>query len=201
VKPAAIILAAGESSRMGRDKALLAYRDSTFLNHLITIFLSRADPLIVVLGHHAAEIETSIAPAGEVKVIVNANHKQGMLTSLQAGLRAIPADAPAVMFTLVDHPAVRPETIDWLIEEFLRGGSALAIPRYGERRGHPVILSRSVAGEILALPPESSAKEVIRSHRNATLFLDADDPGVLCDVDLPSDYQALIGGRGAVSNP
>ena len=185
---------------MGRDKALLPYRDSTFLNHLITIFLPRADPLIVVLGHHAAEIEASFAPAGAVKVIVNADYKQGMLTSLQAGLRAAPADAPAVMFTLVDHPAVRPGTIDRLIEEFHHGSSLLAIPRYGERRGHPVILARRVADEILALPPEGSAKDIIRSHRAETLFVDGDDPGVLCDVDLPSDYQALLQDRSAGSN-
>jgi molybdenum cofactor cytidylyltransferase len=105
------------------------------------------------------------------------------------------------MFTLVDHPAVRPETIDRLIEEFHHGGSLLVIPSYGERRGHPVILARQVANEILALPAESSAKDVIRSHRGETLFVDGDDPGVLCDVDLPSDYQALIGDRGAVSDP
>ncbi|MEX2300739.1 MAG: nucleotidyltransferase family protein, partial [Bryobacterales bacterium] len=181
---------------------LLPFRDSTFLNHLITVFRPRVDPLIVVLGHHAAQIAPSLeVQAGAVKVIVNANYKQGMLTSLQAGLGAVPLEASAIMFTLVDHPAVRPETIDRLIEEFQTGGSALAVPRYGERRGHPVILSRSVAGEVLALPPESSAKEVIRSHQGETLFLDADDPGVLCDVDLPSDYQALLGDRGAVSNP
>jgi molybdenum cofactor cytidylyltransferase len=195
VKPAGIILAAGESSRMGRDKALLRFGDSTFLNHLVSVFLPRVKPLIVVLGHHADEIAARLPPGGEVHVVVNADYKQGMLTSLQAGLRAVPVDIQAVMFTLVDHPAVRAETVDRLIEEFTRGGRALAIPRFGQRRGHPVLLTCRVAQEILALGPERSAKEVIRGYRGETLFVDAGDPGVLQDIDLPADYEGLVGER------
>jgi molybdenum cofactor cytidylyltransferase len=192
VKPAGIILAAGESSRMGRDKALLRYGDSTFLNHLVSLFLPRVEPLIVVLGHHADEIAACLPPAQGVNVVVNRDYKRGMLTSLQAGLRSVPATAPAVMFTLVDHPAVSEATVDGLIEQFFRGGQALAIPRFGERRGHPVLLTRRVAEEILALAPDSSAKDVIRGYRGETLFVDAGDPGVLQDIDLPADYENLV---------
>ena len=180
---------------MGRDKALLRYGDSTFLNHLISVFLPRVEPLFVVLGHHAGEIASRLSPAAAVHVVVNADYKQGMLTSLQAGLRAIPADAAAVMFTLVDHPAVRAETVDRLVEEFFSSGRTLAIPRYGERRGHPVLLARRVAEEILALGPDRSAKEVIRGYRGETLFVDAGDPGVLRDIDLPADYEDLVKER------
>lgn len=192
MKPAGIILAAGESSRMGRDKALLPYGDSTFLSRLISIFHPRVDPLIVVLGHHATEIAASLAPLGGLKVAINADYKRGMLTSLQAGLRAIPSDASQVMFTLVDHPAVSEATIDRLIREFSSSGRMLAIPRQGERRGHPVLLARQVAEEILSLPTESSAKDVIRGHRDETLFVDVDDAGILRDIDLPSDYDDLV---------
>jgi molybdenum cofactor cytidylyltransferase len=192
VKPAGIILSAGESSRMGRDKALLPYGGSTFLNHLISIFHPRVDPLIVVLGHHATGIAASLVPVGGLKIAINADYKRGMLTSLQAGLRAVPGDASSVMFTLVDHPAVSGTTIDRLIEEFLASGQRLAIPRHAERRGHPVLLARGVAEEILALPLDSSAKDVIRGHRDETLFVDVDDPGVLRDIDLPADYDALL---------
>ena len=191
MKPAGIILAAGESSRMGSDKALLPYADSTFLEHLITVFLPRVNPLIVVLGHHADEIAAKLAPPRDFQIVVNENYKRGMLTSLQAGLRAAPG-AEALMFTLVDHPAVQPETVDRLIEEFQRTTPAVAIPRFGERRGHPVLIARRVADEILALAPESSAKDAIRKHRDETLFVDVEDAGVLRDVDLPSDYEALL---------
>jgi molybdenum cofactor cytidylyltransferase len=191
VKPAGIILAAGESSRMGRDKALLPYQGSTFLRHLISLFLPRVESLAVVLGHHSAEIAESLSEAPALTIIANPDYKQGMLTSLQAGLRALP-DAPAILFTLVDLPAVRPQTIDLLVEEFARNHPALAIPRYGDRRGHPVLLSRPVAREILALPPRRSAKEVIHAHREETLLVDVDDPGILRDIDLPEEYEALL---------
>lgn len=195
MKPAAIILAAGESSRMGRDKALLPYHGSTFLNHLISLFLPRVESLVVVLGHHSAEIAASLPAAPGLSIVTNPDYKRGMLTSLQAGLSAVP-DAPAILFTLVDHPAVGAETVDHLIEEFFRNSPALAIPRCGERRGHPVLLARRVAREILALPPGSSAKEVIRAHREETRFVDVTDPGILQDIDRPVDYEALLRDRG-----
>jgi len=180
---------------MGRDKALLPYQGSTFLNHLISLLLPCVESLIVVLGHHAAEIAASLPAAGGLSIVTNPDYKRGMLTSLQAGLSAA-REAPAILFTLVDLPAVRAQTIDRLVEEFFRHNPALAIPRYGQRRGHPVLLSGRIAREILALPPGSSAKEVIRSHLEETRFVDVDDPGVLRDIDLPADYEALLGDRG-----
>jgi molybdenum cofactor cytidylyltransferase len=129
-----------------------------------------------------------------LSVVINPDYRRGMLTSLQTGLGAV-GDASAALFTLVDHPAVGASTIDRLVEEFTRGNAALAIPRYGERRGHPVLLSRRIMGEILGLPSDKSAKEVIRAHAGETLFVDVDDPGVLRDIDLPADYEALLRDR------
>ena len=189
-KPAGIILAAGTSSRMGRDKALLPFRGSTFLNHLIALLSSKTDPLIVVLGHNAGTIRKTL-PAG-TRIVVNQCYELGMLSSLQTGLRALPVEANSALFTPVDHPAVRGETIDSLIAAFHRSGQPLVIPRYEGRRGHPAILSREILDAILDLSPGASAKDVIRSHRHHTFFLDTADPGILSDIDLPADYQALI---------
>ncbi len=174
---------------MGRDKALLEFRRTTFLGRIIALLAPRVEPLVVVLGHHAETIR-QVVPDGP-RVVVNANYKAGMLTSLQAGIRALPAEAEAALFTLVDHPAVAEKTVELLIGEWEKTKSLIAIPRHGGRRGHPVILRRSVLDEILALGPESSAKDVIRSHRAETLFVDVDDPGVLCDIDLPEQYDRL----------
>ena len=174
---------------MGRDKALLPFRGTTFLEHLIAVLSSNVAPLIIVLGHHADSIR-QVIPAGP-QVVVNSDYKKGMLTSLQTGIRSLPAETGAALFTLVDHPAVAPETVDLLIDEFGKAKPLIAIPRYGDRRGHPVIAARSVLDEILALPPSSSAKDVIRSHGEETLFVDTDDPGILWDIDLPEDYAAL----------
>jgi molybdenum cofactor cytidylyltransferase len=193
VKPAGMILAAGESSRMGRDKALLDYRGSTFLNHLISLFLSRLSPVVVVLGHNAPAIRAAMAadPAADLRVVINDRYKLGMLSSLQAGIRALPPGASGALFTLVDHPAVRSSTLDQLIEAFARRDAPLVIPRYQTKRGHPVAASRAILEEILALPAEASAKDVIHAHRPETRFLDVDDPGVTTDVDSPPEYEDL----------
>ena len=188
-KPAGIILSAGESRRMGRDKALLEYRRTTFLGRIIAVLEPRVEPLVVVLGHHAEAIRQAV-PSGP-RVVVNANYQAGMLTSLQTGIRELPPDTEAALFTLVDHPAVAEETVELLIGEWAKARPLIAIPRHGGRRGHPVIVKRQVLDEILALGPESSAKDVIRSHRDRTLFVDVDDAGVLYDIDLPEQYERL----------
>ena len=193
MKLAGIILAAGESSRMGRDKALLSYQGSTFLNHIVSRFVSRLDPVVVVLGHHAKPIRASLALSARVRVAMNGQYKLGMLSSLQEGIRSLPDDAGAAMFTLVDHPAVEGATLDLLISEWERTGAALVIPRVGERRGHPVIASRAILDEILRLPADASPKNVVRRHREQTLYVDVEDTGVLKDIDRPSDYETLEG--------
>ena len=193
MKLAGIILAAGESSRMGRDKALLSYHGSTFLNHIVSRFISRLDPVVVVLGHHAGSIRASLTPSPKVRVAVNKQYKLGMLSSLQEGVRSLPDAVEAAMFTLVDHPAVEGSTLDLLISEWERTGAALVIPRVGERRGHPVIASRAILDEILRLPADASPKNVVRRHQEQTHYVEVEDPGVLKDIDRPSDYEALEG--------
>jgi len=191
VKLAGIILAAGASSRMGRDKALLSYQGSTFLNHIVFQFVSRLDPVVVVLGHHAEQIRAAIEPSPQLCVVVNDQYKLGMLSSLQEGIRALPDGIEAAMFTLVDHPAVEASTLDRLISERQRTDAPLLIPRLGGRRGHPVIASRVVLDDMLRLPSDSSPKSVVRKHRERTLYVEVEDAGVLKDIDRPSDYAAL----------
>ena len=193
MKVAGIILAAGESSRMGRDKALLSYRGSTFLNHIVSQFAARLDPVVVVLGHHAEQIRASLKPSPRPRVVVNERYKLGMLSSLQEGIRALPDDIEAAMFTLVDHPAVEGATLDRLIWERERMRPPLVIPRLGGRRGHPVIASRAILDEMLELPCDGSPQSVVRKHREGTLHVDVEDAGVLTDIDRPSDHEALEG--------
>ncbi len=193
MKLAGIILVAGESSRMGRDKALLSYQGSTFLNHILSQFVSRLDPVVVVLGHHAEQIRASLEPSPRLRVAVNDRYKLGMLSSLQEGIRALPDGIEAAMFTLVDHPAVEAATLDRLISERERTEAPLVIPRLGERRGHPVIASRAILDDMLRLPSDESPKSVVRRHQDRTLYVDVDDAGVLKDIDRPSDYETLEG--------
>ena len=183
---AAIILAAGESRRMGRPKALLPYRGGTFVSILAEKLSETCAPLCVVFGYKAQDL-MAYAPASVIAV-ENTNHRYGMLTSLQAGLRALPELPERILFTLVDHPAVNTGTVRTLLES----NAALVIPRYSGKRGHPVIMSREIATEILAEPMTSKVNRVIDRHAAEIHYIDVDDPGVREDIDDPQLYEELL---------
>ena len=174
---------------MGFPKALLPYREETFLDRLVGLFVAHCSPVIVVLGAEAERIRASGHPAATF--VVNPNWARGQTTSMQCGLGAVPPDADGVLFTLVDHPAVAPATIDGL----LAGPRAtlLRVPRYQGRRGHPIWFSRELIPEFLALPETGAARDVVRRHAAQTEFLDVDDPGILADIDDPEAYRGLTG--------
>ena len=173
---------------MGFPKAMLRYRDETFLDTLVGLFATRCAPVIVELGAHADRIrERVVRPAS---FVFNEDYQRGMTSSLQCGLRALPPDAESVLFTLVDHPSVAPATIDAL----LRPSDALVrVPRHGGRRGHPIWFSSQLSPEFLELPETCAARDVVRAHAAQTEFLDLDDPGILADIDDPAAYGKLTG--------
>lgn len=183
--PAGLILAAGESRRMGTPKALLDYHGETFLGRLVRLFAARCSPVIVVLGSGAGAIPVP-APA---MTVVNDRWRDGQTSSMQCGLRAVPAGCEGVLFTLVDHPAVAPSTIDALIS----AAGPLRIPRFDNRRGHPIWFSRDLIPELLNIPADGAAREIIRAHHPEAVFLDVDDPGILADIDDRAAYRALLG--------
>jgi molybdenum cofactor cytidylyltransferase len=185
---AGIILAAGESSRMGSPKALLRYGGVTFLDGLCGILAKYCAPVIVVLGASADEIRRNTAAAAAF--VVNEDYRSGMTTSLQCGLRAVPREAEGVLFTLVDHPSVSGGTIEALLAA---PRPLLRVPRYQGKRGHPIWFSRELIPEFLALPRDGAARDVVHGHREQTEFLDLDDAGIVADIDDPAGYAALIG--------
>ncbi len=175
---------------MGFPKALLRYQEETFLDTLIGLFSQRCDPVVVVLGAEAERIRSSVTR--KAKFVINADYLRGMTTSLQSGLRAVPADAEGVLFTLVDHPAVSIRTLDALLSP---PRPLLRVPRYGSERGHPIWFSHELIAEFLAIPEGGAANEVVHRHRPQTQFLDVDDPGVVADIDDPDAYRQLTGAR------
>ncbi len=189
---AGLILAAGESSRMGTDKATLTYRGRTFLELILhTLGEGGIERIVVVLGHHAQEIQrqTKIEAA---HAVVNPDYRSGQTSSLQAGLRSLRADNPdAVLLCLVDHPAVRAETVRSIVATFRRCGAPVVIPTYQGRRGHPVLIGRQVFDELLQLAPDAGADSVVRRYRPATQFVEVEDEGVAIDVDDPESYRRL----------
>ncbi len=187
MKTAGIILAAGESKRMGRAKAFLPFRSGTFLSTLTAAFQPFCDPVIAVFGFDG-EAAAARAPQGIVPVI-NPDYRLGMLTSLQAGLRALdPESIDRVFFTLVDHPAVSSITLETLCHS----EAPIAIPRFGGKRGHPVLIGREIAREYLSESREALVRDVIDRDPNRIMYIDVDDPGINDDVDDPAIYAALL---------
>lgn len=187
-----LVLAAGESRRMGRDKALLEYRGRSFLetilDHLRDAGIKRP---VVVLGHHAGEIRGA-AHLGNAEVVVNEDYRRGQTSSLQAGLRKL--DDPSVagaLLCLVDHPAASATVMRQLQNAFRNTSAPLVIPVHEERRGHPVLIGRALFAELLALDPSQGADTVIRKYHDAACFVETDERGILLDVDAPEDYRRL----------
>ena len=194
---AGLILAAGESQRMGHDKALLTYHGRTFLATIINnLGAAGVDKITVVLGHHA-EIIQGATNLAAVRVVVNHEYHRGQTSSLQMGLAAAAADSPeAVILCLVDHPAISREVIAKLIEHFKFTHPPVLIPTHQGQRGHPVVISQALFPELLALPPAEPANTVIRKYRDATQFVEVADSGILLDVDDPAAYKRLVEGSG-----
>lgn len=187
---AGLILAAGESRRMGTPKALLEFRGETFIDRLIGLFSAVCSPVLVVTGAHSDAILSGARRAASARFVHNADYRLGQLSSMQCGLRELPAAASGVLFTLVDHPAVCSETLSRL----LKAAGPLRIPCYLGRRGHPIWFSAALAAEFLALSPDSTAREVVKRHASEVEYIEVDDPGVLEDIDEPNDYRRLTGG-------
>ena len=190
---AGIILAAGESSRMGHDKALLPLGAETFLDHLIVVLEGEVSPLVVVLGHHAEQIQGRIAHGGEIQIVRNPDYPLGQLSSLQAGLRSL-ANQPlaGVLVCLVDHPAITKKVVRVLVDRFRSRGSRILIPTSNGRRGHPVLFAASLFQELLEAPVEEGARFVVRRHAEEVELVETGEEGILLDVDIPSDYEALV---------
>lgn len=189
---AGLILAAGESSRMGRDKALLPYRGRTFLETIVdTLRAAGIERIAVILGHHAEEIRQAVKLAG-VEFVINAEYRRGQTSSLQAGLRALEhPEFEAVVLSLVDHPAVSVETVRALVAEYRQTRAPVVIPVRRLQRGHPVVIARALFAELLSLDANQAANTVTRKYRDATRFLETDDEGILFDVDGPETYERL----------
>jgi len=194
---AAIILAAGASSRMGSPKPLLDCGGEMFLDRLISVFATACEPVIAVLGHHAAQVRAGLARAGQAAFVLNPDPDRGMISSLQVGLAAVPAHCRAAFFHPCDMPQILPATIHALIATLAAAPPEIlaAIPTLDGKRGHPVLIRASWFPAFLALPSESSAKSLLESATGAVIEVAVADPGIRRDFDTPRDYTATFGAR------
>jgi molybdenum cofactor cytidylyltransferase len=187
---AAVVLAAGDSSRMGCPKALLPLRDTTFLGTILdTLETLQVPSPLVVLGKHAAVIEPHIARRN-IRVLVNPRPERGQLSSLQLALGQLPESRGCLVWP-IDHPAVPGSLVRDLMELFAQSRAPLVLPVWAGRRGHPGIFGNILIAELLALPAEQSPKDVIGRYREETALLETDCAEVAQDVDTPEDYRRL----------
>jgi molybdenum cofactor cytidylyltransferase len=184
-----ILLAAGESRRMGYPKPLLRVGDETFISRSARSILAVLPRLIVVLGAHAERIGPAIPADPGIVTVANPHFEAGQLSSLKVGLRAVSDDCEGVLVHLADHPLVKPSTFESVVAEFVRGGGAIVIARCAGKRGHPVIFGSSVFRELLDAPEDQGARTVVIRDPARVVYVDVEDPGVVLDLDTPADVE------------
>ena len=188
---AAVILAAGQSRRMGRPKQLVRVAGKTLLEHTIAnVGATGVHEIALVLGAGADEIRNQLMLKG-VKVVVNPEFQQGMGTSIGAGLRALSPTATAALIVLADQPFVQPSTLDQLIACYAKEKPQIVIPVFKGFRGNPVLLDRSVFPEVMGLTGDVGCRAIFGEHTQGIHKLAVDDVGVLLDADTTEDVEEL----------
>jgi CTP:molybdopterin cytidylyltransferase MocA len=194
----AIVLAAGDSTRMGRPKALLAAPDRRpFVLRIVDELLAAGvTEIVIVTGRHHEAIAEVIGRDGErVRLARNLDPDRGQLSSVWVGMDAVVTPASdGLMLTLVDVPLVTAGVIRQVIDTWGKSRAPIVRPAIGSRHGHPVIFDRAVLPELRVAPLDVGAKFVVRAHAAEIVDVPVDDDGCLVDVDTPSDYEALTRG-------
>jgi molybdenum cofactor cytidylyltransferase len=184
-----ILLAAGESRRMGYPKPLLKLGSRTFIEILVSAMLPSVARLIVVVGAHAGAVRGAISFDPRVAVVENPDYLRGQLSSIKAALTHVRPDAAGVLIHLADHPMVRADTFAAVIDGYRRSGGRIAIARYQGRRGHPVLFARELFGELAAAPEDQGARVVVAADPARVTYVDVEDAGVVTDLDTPEDLE------------
>jgi len=188
-----VILAAGESSRMGRDKALLPWPPEssaasfgeTFLSAAIRLFVPYVDIVLVVAGKNA-EALTPIVYARGASLVVNPDPDRGQFTSLQVGLHEV--------LNRGRDAAVKAETLELLIAEFelvVARSIWAVVPEYKGKHGHPILAGREMIEAFLRAPATANAREIEHAHQDKIAYVPVDDPFAASNVDTPEEYAAL----------
>lgn len=191
---AAIILAAGKSERMGRPKALLALRGSTFLETcVVACEAAGLNRRVIVLGPDIDKLPENMDLHGST-VVRNRQPESGAIGSIRRGIEAvINHPVEAVLVWHVDRPHVSLTTLAAVIDRFRDGGASIVVPEFRGQRGHPVLFGRTVFEELRQAPETQGARAVVRADPSRVAVVAVDDPAVLQDINTPEDYKAFLG--------
>ena len=188
---AGVILAAGESSRMGRDKGLLPWDGGTFLSAAIRSLAPHCDLVIVVAGKNGEALRNVVFGLGAF-LVINPHPERGQFSSLQTGLKEVlNRGRDAAIVTLVDRPPAKPETVqnlrDYFVEVYNQGRWAV-VPEYQGGHGHPILIGREMIEAFLRAPATSTAREVEHGNQERIEYLAVSDRHVTLNIDTPEDY-------------
>jgi molybdenum cofactor cytidylyltransferase len=187
-KVAAIVLAAGASTRYGQPKQLLPVGGQTMLQHVVCVVLaSPVDQTIVVLGHRAGEIGATLKDT-PADIVTNEEWEAGLSTSVQAGLRVIRPDVQAALFVLADQPAITPEIIAALLGRYRETGAHIVVPTYQGKRGNPALFDRSLFAELFKVQDDQGGRHLVEMYGDRTERVEVGSEAVLIDVDTKEDY-------------
>ena len=187
-----ILLAAGNSSRMGALKQLLPFGEKTLVRHAAeTAVASVCFPVFIVLGSQSRQILPVLEDL-PLEVLENPRWAEGMGTSIQVGVRAVlERDLDGVILMLADQPLITPEIINRLVEKLQESGQLIVASRYAGTVGVPVFFSRELFPQLLELKPEQGCKGIIHAHKEQALLIDC--PEAEQDIDTRQDYNTFIG--------
>ena len=188
----AILLAAGESSRMGQLKALLPWRGQTLLEHQTAALLDGgAERVVVVLGHRADELRPLLEGNAGIVWTLNPDYRQGKTTSIRAGLSALdPAAVADILLLNVDQPRSAADVARILSVHRARG-CAFTVPTYQGKGGHPIVLSAALLPELRQISEETQGiKAIVRRRPESVNRTPLDNPEILLDLNTPEQYRA-----------
>lgn len=185
----AIILAAGSSRRMGSQKLLLPFGQSTIIETVVdNVLNSSIDHVMVVLGASQREVQDILGNKA-VQFCYNKEHEKGMLSSVICGVRALPEDAEAALIFLGDQPGIPPAVTNAVIDAYSEELFGIVIPVHNYRRGHPLLVDMKYRKEIEHLDLEEGLKSLRHHFPEDVLEVEVDEPGILVDIDTPADYK------------
>lgn len=203
----AVVLAAGMSTRMGRNKLLLTFRDKPLVVHAVdTLLASKAGEIIVVLGHESQKVwdqlEDYAGPVSNggqrrlVRLVKNPDYRDGLSTSVRTGVQAVSPEAEAIMIYLADQPLLEPGDVDRIIAAFATAkvnDKMIVVPFFKGERGNPVLLDASLRDSILGIVGDVGCKGVIKRYPEKVYAIEMENDHVVRDVDDVQAYERLVG--------
>lgn len=193
---AAVVLAAGSSTRMGRNKLLLDLGGESLVRRAVrAAFSAGVDQVVVVLGHEEPRVRAELDGL-PCTPVVNPDHAEGAGTSVRTGVRHVAAEADAIVVVLADMPFVTAEMIAALVQRYRETGAPVVASHYGDVQAPPTLYDQALFEELLSIPGERGAKEVVQRYESETIVV-AWPESALRDIDVPADYEsarAELGG-------